>query len=294
MRRPPHDLRALVKNESAFELVALSGGVCTLLSVEHRETFHPVIGPVAEARAIHIAPQRLEERIGHCDSAFVIWDVGLGAAANAICALEELRTITAPAMVELHSFDTTLEPLEFALEHAAALSYLVGWEATLRQLAEPGGVTLQLGRAEVFWRLHLGDFTAKNLSDVAPPPHAVFYDPYSPASNPAMWSLEQFTRLADALTAPCLVSCYSRSTSVRVTLLLAGFFVGIGAATGEKEETTVAANELDLLARPLPAAWLEKVRRSTHSAPRGTLDSASGRISASDFARLEAHPQFRG
>jgi hypothetical protein len=38
---------------------------------------------------------------------------------------------------------------------------------------------------------------------------------------------------------------------LRVTLLLAGFFVGRGMPTGLKEETTVAANTRSLLDDPL-------------------------------------------
>jgi len=58
---------------------------------------------------------------------------------------------------------------------------------------------------------------------------------------------------------------YSRSTIPRVTLLLAGFFVGAGEPVAEKEETTIAASSLALIERPLGARWLERARTS-HSA----------------------------
>lgn len=91
---------------------------------------------------------------------------------------------------------------------------------------------------------------------------------------------------------PCLLTNYTRSTSVRVTLLLAGFHVGIGPSTGEKDETTVATNDPALLERPLSRDWLEgKVYASTNAAPLRT-DGARGPISPEDFARLQAHGQF--
>jgi len=66
----------------------------------------------------------------------------------------------------------------------------------------------------------------------------------SPAKNPAMWTLPLFTNFPTARSAAALrAATYSRSTILRVTLLLAGFFVGVGHATGEKEETTIAAND---------------------------------------------------
>ena len=75
-----------------FELVPLAGGVSSLRSLANGQTFHPVVGPTAEAEAVHVAGSRLVERAntlptGHC---LVIWDVGLGAAANALAAVRPL------------------------------------------------------------------------------------------------------------------------------------------------------------------------------------------------------------
>ena len=114
-----------------------------------------------------------------------------------------------------------------------------------------------------------------------------------------MWTLELFTALiAPAITrgrAPCLLTTYTRSTAVRVTLLLAGFHVGIGGATGEKDETTVAANVPGLLTAPLTRRWLEKkVYASTNAAPLRAASGGYARnpISEEDYALLQAHPQF--
>ena len=54
---------------------------------------------------------------------------------------------------------------------------------------------------------------------------------------------------------------------LRVSLLLAGFFVGAGHATGEKEETTIAANTLDLISEPLDKKWLQRAHNSTSAEP---------------------------
>jgi hypothetical protein len=78
----------------------------------------------------------------------------------------------------------------------------------------------------------------------------------------------------------------------RTTLLLAGWFVGAGHATGEKEETTIASTRLDLLAEPLPAAWLERVRRSTSAEPLEQAEYRQAPLSAPNWERLNRHPQF--
>ena len=67
-----------------FEIVTLKSGVQSLRSIQNRETFHPVVGPMVEARTLHVQAPRLIERAAGCSGRFVIWDVGLGAAANAL------------------------------------------------------------------------------------------------------------------------------------------------------------------------------------------------------------------
>jgi hypothetical protein len=79
---------------------------------------------------------------------------------------------------------------------------------------------------------------------------------------------------------------------LRVTLLLAGFFVGRGHATGEKEETTIAANQLDLIREPLNSAWLQRARRSTSAEPMREAHYRQARLSGESGRILETHPQF--
>jgi tRNA U34 5-methylaminomethyl-2-thiouridine-forming methyltransferase MnmC len=237
---------------------------------------------MVEARSLHVGQSHLVERAGHGGGPLVVWDVGLGAAANAIAVLEAWRDVHTP--LELHSFDATLRPLAFARSHAAELVYLVPWQKTLDTLcfhykAEVGSIR---------WRLHVGDFREAVLSPPAPPPHAILYDPYSPSANPEMWSLEHFTKLRAALDPgrPCTLTSYSRSTAVRVTLALAGFYPGRGTATGEKDETTVAATHRELLEAPLGEEWLERVRRSTRGGPLRE-GQPSHPISAEELEKLE-------
>ena len=64
-----------------YQLVQLANGTHSLHSLAFGETFHPVIGPVAEAEALYVKQLQLRERLKHHTGEFVIWDVGLGAAA---------------------------------------------------------------------------------------------------------------------------------------------------------------------------------------------------------------------
>src|SRR5882724_10685989 len=84
---PALDKDSPVVSISGYRIVKLANGAHSVHSLAHAETFHPVIGPVAEAQALYVRQLRLLERIEGHTGDFVIWDVGLGAAANAVTVL---------------------------------------------------------------------------------------------------------------------------------------------------------------------------------------------------------------
>ena len=280
-----------------YRLVRLANGSHSIHALDCGETFHPVIGPVAEAQALYLHQMRLPERITATSGEFVIWDIGLGAAANPLTILAATRNL--PGTLRLLSFEKTLDPLHFALAHAPALGYFDGYENPLRELLRTHAVTFQNGTQTIHWQLHLGDFptliaTHPNHPPY-PAPHAILFDAFSPARNPAMWTLPLFQNLYQHLdpARPCAMPTYSRSTLLRVTLLLAGFFVGTGHATGEKEETTIAANTLTLLSHPLDKSWLARAARSTSAEPLHEPIYRQAPLSPATQILLHQHPQFR-
>jgi tRNA U34 5-methylaminomethyl-2-thiouridine-forming methyltransferase MnmC len=286
-----------VTSNARYQLVRLNNGICSVRSLADAETFHPVVGPVAEAEALYVNQFKLRERLQNHSGEFVIWDVGLGAAANALTVLRATREIA--CHIRLVSFDHTLEPLEFALKHTAELGYFGGYENHLKQFLCGHRVTFQDGPQTVNWEFHHGDFPTLLKSKISnlkfQKPHAILFDAYSPARNPAMWTLPLFTNLFQLLDPkrPCALPTYSRSTILRVTLLLAGFFVGVGHATGEKEETTIAANDLSLIAEPLDRRWLERARRSHSAEPMIEPVYCTAPLSDNTWKKLQLHPQFQ-
>ncbi len=110
-----------------------------------------------------------------------------------------------------------------------------------------------------------------------------------------MWTAPLFANLYRLLDPqrPCALATYSRSTLLRATLLVAGFFVGAGHATGEKEETTIAANTLALIAEPLDRRWLGRARRSTSAEPLAEPAYRQARLSPATWEKLREHPQFQ-
>lgn len=278
-------------SDEDFELVTLRSGVISLRALSNRETFHPVTGPEIEAKILHVDQQRLLERSSLSDK-FVVWDVGLGAGANALAAIRALEN--SKNNVEIHSFDQTKKPLEFALKNSESLGYFHGRESMIHLLLQEGSVQIS---PSVRWYFHSGDFRLTALLPTLPSPHAILYDPYSRTHNPEMWTLEAFSELFSRIDSreTCLWTNYTRSTSIRVALLLAGFFVGVGEGVGLKSQTTIASNRLESLKKPLDLRWLERVKASRNSAPlRDAYRNEPGvrEIEPVDFDRLAALPQF--
>jgi hypothetical protein len=316
--------------QTSYCLVYLRNGACSIRSLAEAETFHPVIGPVMEAEALYVRQLHLPERVRATSGEFVIWDVGLGAAANALTAIRLIRDGLKgkPAQLRLISFDHTSDAAAFALEHGAELGYVAGYESALAELVKNHSAKFSDGLLEVEWTLEPGDFPAllscswatatceperrspirrenNNRPQRAgsetgaptrlPAPHAVLFDPYSPKKNPAMWTVPLFADLFRRLDPqrPCALATYTRSTMARVTMLLGGFFAGVGHPSGLKEETTVAANRPDLLGEPLDRRWLERAKSSHSAEPLSGLVYRQAPLSSETWERLRQHPQFR-
>ena len=304
---------------TSYCLVYLRNGACSVRSLAEAETFHPVIGPAMEAGVLYARQLHLPERVREMSGEFVIWDVGLGAAANALTVIRLVRESLKgkPAQLRLISFDLTTDAAAFALEHGAELGYVTGYESALAELIKNHSVKFNDGLLQVEWTLVPGDFPAwlaQNLERRlparresvlscehavpeagAPPPHAILFDPHSPKKNPAMWSATLFADLFHRLDPqrPCALATYTRSTMARVALLLGGFFVGVGHPSGLKEETTVAANRLDLLDEPLDHRWLERAKSSHSAEPLSGPAYRQEPLSPETWERLRQHPQFR-
>lgn len=285
-------------SEAPFSLVRLPNGTHSVRTRAYAETMHPAVGPAAEADALYVNQLQLKSRLAAHAGEFVIWDIGLGAGANILAALRSAPFRS--GRLRLLSFDLDLAPLQFAWENRAQLGYFTGFEDAVASLLTDGQVTFEHAGQTVEWTFHAGNFpillhAAVRSSARWPAPSAILFDAFSPAKNPEMWTAALFADLYAGLSAdvPCNLATYSRSTHFRVALLLAGFYVGSGQGTGQKEETTLAANDSKLLAQPLPAAWLERIRRSSSAEPLWEPVYRQAPLGEETLARLRQHPQFR-
>jgi tRNA U34 5-methylaminomethyl-2-thiouridine-forming methyltransferase MnmC len=275
-----------------YVLKKQTSGAFAVHNRETGETMHPRLGPWEEANRVYVEGVELAGLLAGPSRAggeVVVFDVGLGAAANALAALTCRERLAEagdePAPLRLVSFENDPEPLRFALAHQGQLGYLLGHEPALEALLREGRWT----GAGVEWELRLGDFT-RLIHEEPRRADAVFFDPFSPRTNPAMWSLpvlEAVHRCRRPGTAMRLVT-YSSSMATRAALLLAGFYVGAGAPLGAGRRGTEAATEFPLLAEPLELRWLGRWKRDRDPWPCLTPARAHRKLREA----LQAHPQW--
>ena len=272
-----------------YEIHTAREGFASIRHIRSGEIMHSRTPPMDEARRLYIEQSCLAERLRETGEPLVIWDVGLGAGANAMAAIDCYERQSVPARgLHIVSFENDLDSLRLAFRNNDQFQYLrhSGPSAILKE-----GAWQSKPQPELVWTLVPGNFL--ETLDAAPmPPDLIYYDMFSGKTNAEAWTLAAFRRLFAVCRGRGVeLFTYTCSTASRVALLAAGFHVARGRGTGDKVETTIALTaeavreDHDLLA----ADWLAKWRRSTARFPAD--------LSASEHPEWEEvilrHPQFR-
>ena len=284
--------------QTNFELVTTSQGALSILDGRVGEIMHNPLGPWLEIQELYIKPSQLAQRLQAPseEKELVLYDVGLGAGSNAMAAI--LLALTAHKETKdlrglrILSFEQDLSLAQFTLRHRDSFPEFAGaWQAFQELFAQGSWKHPEI---PIQWELHHGDFT-QALNSALPIADLIFYDPYSPKKNQEMWTYETFHKLRKkchpSQGPETLLLTYSRATSVRAALLLAGFFVGKGRPIGLKEETTLASTLPEALDSPLQQRWLERWRRSHQALPTDLAQDDENDITQWS-QQLEGHPQF--
>ncbi len=250
-------------------------------SIQHvpsGEIMHSVNDPDVEAERVYVAQSARIATALAAKTPLVVWDVGLGAAHNAMALVRKLEQTGTP--LTLISFERDLDAFRLALEHLASFAHLRHEAPHI--LAHRS----KYERGELTWTLCEGDFLATFAAQ--PQPDVIFYDPFSAKVDAPMWSLAAFQRLYAFLAGPTELFTYTASTAVRSSLLCAGFTVARGVASAPKEETTIALKGSSGPHVLLGREWLDRRARSTAR--------FGGDIEPDQYARLEqalrGHAQF--
>ncbi len=300
----PTPRRRRGRNESALERFGVHESPEGHASILHRasgELMHGGIDPTLEAHALYVEQSRLVARLSAASAPstpdllgrpLVVWDVGMGAAHNAMAAVRACETCDAPTRRALHvvSFEHDVASLRLALRHAVQFPHL-------HHPAPSHVLRFGVWRSEttpLLWTLFEGDFL-QHLS-AAPTPDVIFWDPFSAKTDTPMWTLECFAAVfAECGEHDTELFTYSASTVARTAMLGAGFVIGRGVPTGRRPETTLAMTPTaarHAAARGrlvLGPAWLEQWRRSDAKFPSDVPSTARSALTE----RIESAPQFQ-
>jgi len=295
---PPKRVRT--RSLGDYEVHVAKEGFASIRQISSGEIMHSRTPPIIEARELYVEQSGLAERlrvsvdeaseraavdarssidacsIDQASSALaplVVWDVGLGAAANAMAAIDCYERAAASDPVRpLHivSFENDLDPLRLAYRYEHLFPYLrhAGPAAILRE-----GRWRSRAHTDLTWELVAGSFP-ETLGETTTLPDLIFYDMFSPKTAGDAWTLETFRRLFEACgRASAELYTYTCSTANRVALLAAGFHVARGRSAGAKVETTIALTPSAYRVRAesryemLRFEWLQRWSRSAAQFP---------------------------
>jgi queuine tRNA-ribosyltransferase len=281
-RIPPHEQQMRL---GAYEVVVRSEGYGVIRQAVSGEMMHSVNDPAEEAHRLYVEQGDIVGELRGAGPPLVIWDVGLGAATNAMKCIQTLEEVGSfKRELEIVSFERDLDPLRLATKYPYLFDHV-------RHRAPHTILREGRWRSEVLpisWRLIEGDFL--HTITQAPAPDIIWFDPFSYKVDTLLWSVNTFQAVLAATGAHSTrLFTYSASTAVRSAMLVAGWFVGRGEGSGPKGETTVAyspaAYERGQTRDLLDRSWLERWERSDAKAPIGRVVGECDEI-------IRGHVQF--
>lgn len=292
-KRPKAEKRQV---QGCYEVIKAREGFASIRHIESGEIMHARTSPMEEAQNLYTGQARLRERLQDAGAGgLVIWDVGLGAGANAMAAIachEELTKQNLPVRdLSILSFENDLDSLRLAFRHREQFPYLRhGGPAAILET----GTWQHKLHSGLRWTLVEGNFPHNLRADLQPP-DLIFYDLFSGKTHEEAWALRTFQRLFACCQGRRVeLFTYTCSTAARAAMLIAGFFVARGNPAGEKVETTIAltpeavAGEGGKSWNLLGGEWLGRWQRSSAPLP---ADMAGEQAKAGREAIL-MHPQF--
>jgi queuine tRNA-ribosyltransferase len=259
-------------NADRFKKIQLDDGSFTWVDQLNGQAMHSKLGAWKEAMQIYVESSSF--LLESASKPLVIWDVGMGTASNAIAAIE-----SATHPLKIVSFENAPDSIRGCLKDLHSFPFLKKYSSEVEELLKNGRTRVGIHE----WEFLEGDFFTN--CNRAPLPNFIFWDFYAPQVVPELWSLDAFRAVGEVLKSSQnsveWVS-YASATSIRVALILAGFFVFECKGTEAKKETTQAvffppglnSSQKSLVfqregRKPLDLDWLEKVRRSSKPFPVG-------------------------
>ncbi len=198
------------------------------------EHYHSLSGAHLEARLRYVIPSRVIET-ARSRGQVKILDVGFGLGTNLAWAIHEIQKEAPGAAIEIITMERELLPIEVLLQHFRALPE-TRLLVILKGLIEHG----QWHEKNLKLELVLGE-AQQQITRLEGRWDAVFFDPFSPSRNPAPWKRDFLAAIWERMAEGGILTTYSSARSVRLSLLQAGWQIGLGPRVGWKSSGTIAS-----------------------------------------------------
>lgn len=273
-----------------YALEVLDNGVVSFRHLQTGEILHGSVGPEKEAKELYIGASGLQHWTA---SKAVIFDIGTGCAAQLLALLDHLQESPHLRELEVFSFDLEKHGLRAALDARSTFAAVERHHQFLQAALESDRLKWPMSNEKTFnWHFIGGDFrtTLEDLRSNQSGLSAdfIFYDFFSPASHPWLWTYSLFKSLYACCNEQTRLVTYSSATCVKAALAAAGWFVGTTIASGKKASSIIAASRLELLAHPLPEKFLSTFLASHKPYCDAETDESKSAI----HLRMSLHPQF--
>ncbi|MEN9529506.1 MAG: hypothetical protein RI932_1379 [Pseudomonadota bacterium] len=273
-----------------YSLVTLDNGVISFRHTQTGEILHGNVGPEKEARELYISASGLQN---WNKAEAVVFDIGTGCGAQLLALLDLLESSSSLQRLIVYSFDLEKHGLSAALAARAHFPSIDRHHAFLEKAQHEDTFSWEIQNDKsIEWHFIAGDFreTIITLSALKPWLRAdfFFYDFFSPASHPWLWTFDLFTQVFKFAHSGSRLVTYSSATCVKAALAAAGWFVGTTIASGKKAHSIIAAGSKELLENPLPHKFLNTFRTSH----KPFNDAETSETQQKIRERLTDHPQF--
>ncbi len=214
-----------------YRPIETSDGSLTLFSESFQEACHSSAGARAETLLHYIQGCQVVERSG-AHSPFDVLEVGLGVGTGLLTTLEKFPP---EHSLRYLSLELDRELLVWFQEEHPELG-LTWTDNVLQGRSGNAQIDILCGDARETLPAFLKSLPAPSARTF----HAIYQDAFSPRRNPSLWTVEWFNLLREASAPSVILSTYSASTSVRKSLVAAGWGVLRGEPFGAKRASTRA------------------------------------------------------
>ena len=211
------------KKANQYDIILTDDGSETLFSHLYNESCHSASGAKAETKLHYIEGCRIEQAAKN-QSELAILEVGFGTGIG----FDE----TCKA---LESFDIPIRFVSFEIDRQLIDRYQTNNQEAF--IFDENKATLLRGNIELI--IYIGD-ARLNIKSVKHKFDAIYQDAFSPKKNADLWTTEWFRDLKQLANEGCIMSTYSASSSIRKSMMAAGWKLSMGDQFGSKKSSTRA------------------------------------------------------